>query len=200
VFVTPTKVRGVSPKKDFYFQKRTISRLGHYRRDDVSAAPVVPLQVLITARCRQKQARHSHWTQPCIDSAIHNRAAVRMQFECSSYAVEVQSVCSRSAAKGQADCSRFAVHMKSLLGPRTLFHSCSLSPSSSENSLISLPLVCAAGQVSVTVRLPCFGMKALRGTSGHHARFVSLWCCLPARHGIGGNGAILLEVLAIAEA
>ena len=48
--------------------------------------------------------------------------------------------------------------------------------------------VCAAIQVSVTVRLPCLGMRALHGTSGHHARFVSLFCCLPARHGIGGDG------------
>ena len=127
-------------QKKICFQKSAISGRGHHRRHDMPAAPVAPHRIPITARCRQQQAKRSHWTQPCINSAICNPSAVRVQSECSVCAVEVQSVYSRSAVKVQLDCSRFAVHLQSSCSPRTLFHSCSSSPSSSANSLIALLL------------------------------------------------------------
>lgn len=92
--------------------------------------------------------------------------------------------CSRRAVNMQPDGRRSAVHVQSICSPLAALHAATCSFG---NALLS---VCAAFQVSVTVRLPCLSMGALQGTSGHHARFVSLFCCWPARHGIGTDGAV----------
>src|SRR5687768_8563797 len=42
--------------------------------------------------------------------------------------------------------------------------------------------VCTAYQVSVTVRLACLSMASSTRDAGHHSRFVSLFCRLPARY------------------
>jgi hypothetical protein len=49
-------------------------------------------------------------------------------------------------------------------------------------SVLLLPVVCFACQVSVAVRLSCLSRTSATRDSGHHSRFVSLFCCLPARH------------------
>jgi hypothetical protein len=49
--------------------------------------------------------------------------------------------------------------------------------------IAAMHLVCVASQVSVTVRLASLSRTSTTRDPGHHARFVQLFCFLPALHG-----------------